>query len=391
MLNTNNTISTINTNTQNNQNQTNATLKSLKSLKSLNMTPAELDEYDKFELKQQQNTLPWIEKYRPSSLNDIVSHEEIISTLRIFIKNRCLPHLLFYGPPGSGKTSTITATAKELYGKYFDFMVMELNASDDRGIEVVRNKIKQFVMSKNVFFGKTVEDRENIFKLVILDETDAMTNDAQAILRKIVEEYTNNTRFCLICNYIQNISPALQSRCTRFRFSPIGNNDIKNQIINIAEKEEVVITNIGVDVIIKRAKGDMRKVLNILQSVSMAYPIINEKNINMCIGHPRKNEIIQILDFLINKQFEECYNGIVKIKNENGLSLGDIITEMHDILVEYIITSSTTFEDVKKLNIEIMTNILDKLREIEFNHSVNTIENIQISGLISIFKTALIQ
>jgi len=354
--------------------------------KTLNMTSAELDEYDAFELKQQQDTLPLIEKYRPSTLNDIVSHEEIISTLRIFIKNRCLPHLLFYGPPGSGKTSTITATAKELYGKYFDFMVMELNASDDRGIEVVRNKIKQFVMSKNVFFGKTVEDREDIFKLVILDETDAMTNDAQAILRKIIEEFTNNTRFCLICNYIQNISPALQSRCTRFRFSPIGNDDIKNKIIEISEKEEMTITNVGIDVIIKRSRGVMRKVLNILQSVSMSYPIINEKNINTCIGHPRKNEIIQILNLLINESFETSYNGIVKIKNENGLSLGDIITEIHDILVEYIITSTTTYENVKKFDIEIITYILDKLRGIEFNHSVNTIENIQISGLISIFK-----
>lgn len=364
-------------------------LKVSKTSKMSKMTATELDEYDAFELKQQQDTLPWIEKYRPSTLNEIVSHDEIISTLRIFIKNRCLPHLLFYGPPGSGKTSTITATAKELYGKYFDFMVMELNASDDRGIEVVRNKIKQFVISKNVFFGKNVEDREDIFKLVILDETDAMTNDAQAILRKIIEEYTNNTRFCLICNYIQNISPALQSRCTRFRFSPIGNNDIKNKIIKITETEDIAITNTGIETIIKRSKGDMRKVLNILQSVSMSYSIINEKNINMCIGHPRKQEITKILNFLINKSFEDSYNNIIKIKNEYGLSLGDIVTEIHDIIVDYIITSTTTYEDIKKLNIKTMASILDKLRVIEFNHSVNTIENIQIGGLISIFKMLL--
>ena len=351
-----------------------------------NMTPAELDEYNKFELKQQRDTLPWIEKYRPSTLDEIVSHEEIISTLRIFIKNRCLPHLLFYGPPGSGKTTTIMATAKELYGKYFDFMVMELNASDDRGIEVVRNKIKQFVMSKNVFFGKTVEDRKDIFKLVILDETDAMTNDAQAILRKIVEEFTNNTRFCLICNYIQNISPALQSRCTRFRFSPIGNNNIRKKIIDTVKEENISITNTGIETIIKRSKGDMRKVLNILQSVSMSYSIINEKNINTCLGHPRQQEIIKILNSLINESFENSYNNIVKIKNEHGLSLGDIITEIHDILVEYIINSTTTFENVKKLGVENIINILDKLRGIEFNHSVNTIENIQISGLVGVFK-----
>jgi len=353
------------------------------------MTADELDAYDKTQIKQRHDTLPWIEKYRPTNLNDIVSHEEIISTLRIFIRNRCLPHLLFYGPPGSGKTTMITATAKELYGKYYNFMVMELNASDDRGIEVVRNKIKQFVMSKNVFFGKTLEDRDNIFKLVILDETDAMTNDAQAILRKIVEEFTNNTRFCLICNYIQNISPALQSRCTRFRFSPIGNSYIRGKISEIIEKENLTITPTGTETIIKRAKGDMRKVLNLLQSVSMSYSIINERNINICIGHPRKQEIVKILNFLINDSFCECYNGIVKIKNDYGLSLGDMITEIHDILVDFLINSKTSFESINKLETEQIINILDKLRDIEFNHSVNTIENIQISGLIGLFKIAL--
>src|SRR3972149_3908241 len=108
------------------------------------------------------NTLPWIEKYRPSTLDKVISHNNIIKTLKIFIKNRCLPHLLFYGPPGTGKTSIITACAKELYGEYYEFMVMELNASDDRGIEIVRNKIKQFVSSKSVFFGKNVNERNDI-------------------------------------------------------------------------------------------------------------------------------------------------------------------------------------------------------------------------------------
>lgn len=346
----------------------------------------EYDEYDEVEFKLQKDTLPWIEKYRPVILDDILSHDEIISILKVFIKNKCLPHLLFYGPPGSGKTSTIMAVAKELYGKYFDFMVMELNASDDRGIDVVRNKIKQFVMSENVFFKSTVASRKNIFKLVILDETDAMTADAQAILRKIVEEYTNNTRFCLICNYINKISPALQSRCTRFKFTPISDADIKKKVMEVIKKESIRITDLGIDIIIKRSNGDMRRVLNILQSVSMIYSIVNEKNINMCIGYPRKRDMVNIFDLLINKNFDESYYGIVKIKDENGLSLGDIITEIHDILVNYIVTSDTIFENVKKLDINNMMYILDKLREIEFNNSVNTIENIQISGLVGIFK-----
>ena len=346
------------------------------------------DKEDKFEIKEIMNTLPWIEKYRPSTLDQILSHTEIISTLKTFIKNRCLPHLLFYGPPGSGKTSTITAAAKELYGKYFPYMVMELNASDDRGIEVVRNKIKQFVMSKNVFFGETVEDRKNIFKLVILDETDAMTRDAQAILRKIVEKYTDNTRFCLICNYIQNINPALQSRCTRFRFSPINKNQIKEKILEITEKENIKITQQGIDTIIRRSNGDMRKVINIIQSTSMTYPVVNEKNINSCLGYPSRQHMDIVMNNLLNNSFSKAYTNLVNLKTENGLSLGDIITELHEILVNLIVSEEAS-EYTKKLKLNNIINILDKLRTIEYNHSVNTIENIQFGGLVGIFKTNL--
>jgi replication factor C subunit 3/5 len=337
------------------------------------------------------NTLPWIEKYRPNTLDGILSHGDIIGTIKIFIQNRCIPHLLFYGPPGSGKTSTITAAARELYGKYFNYMVKELNASNDRGIEVVRNEIKQFVMSKNVFFGKTISDRKNIFKLVILDEADAMTNDAQAILRKIVEEYTDNTRFCLICNNIQNISPALQSRCTRFRFSPIEGAYVKNKVLEIAIKENINVVDDGIETIIKRAKGDMRKVLNMLQSVSMAYNLINEKNINSCVGYPGEAEIREILDYLINKNFDACYENIVQIKNTNGLSLSDIVTEIHDILINFLINGTTNIENITKLDLAMIIYILDKLRTIEYNHSINALENVQIAGLISIFKLAQTQ
>jgi replication factor C subunit 3/5 len=338
------------------------------------------------------DTLPWIEKYRPSKLDDILSHHEIISTVKICIKNKCLPHLLFYGPPGTGKTSLITAAAKELYGKYFPFMVMELNASDDRGIEVVRSKIKQFVMSKNVFYGKTIEERNDIFKLVILDETDAMTNDAQAILRKVVEEYTINTRFCLICNYIQNISPALQSRCTRFRFSPIKVKDIKFKIKEISEKENLNITKEGINTVVNRSNGDMRKVLNILQSVSMAYPKLNEKYINNCLGYPRSKVIKQMLECLINSNFKETYDKFIELKTRDGLALNDVITEVYKVLVAHISNSyqnTQITKIIKDITDNEIINILDRIRQIEINNSANTLENIQISGFISAFKSCL--
>ena len=154
--------------------------------------------------EQNQTNLPWVEKYRPSVLQELISHEDIIRTIRKFISEEKLPHLLFYGPPGTGKTSTILACAKELYSpKEFNSMVLELNASDDRGINVVRNQILSFASTRTIF--------NSGYKLVILDEADAMTNDAQNALRRIIEKYTDNVRFCLICNYLSKIIPALQS------------------------------------------------------------------------------------------------------------------------------------------------------------------------------------
>lgn len=329
--------------------------------------------------------LPWIEKYRPSNLDEIIAHKDIINSLRVFIDKKCLPHLLFYGPPGTGKTSTITACARELYGKYYTFMVMELNASDDRGIEVVRNKIKQFVTAKNVY----LKDDVNMFKLVILDETDAMTTDAQAILRQVIEKYIANTRFCLICNYIQNIDPALQSRCTRFRFSPIGKKDTIMRVKQIVEKENIKITTPGLLTIIRRSNGDMRKVLNNLQSTSMSHKVVNEKNVNVCLGFPRKTHIRHILHNLINEPYDIAYTNILECKKTNGLTIGDILTEIYYTLVDYITEEVDNDENIKKLNSEHVRQLLDKLRVVERNQSINSTEYLQIAALIGIFKNII--
>jgi len=334
-------------------------------------------------------TLPWIEKYRPKLLDNIIAHEHIINTLKININNRCLPHLLFYGPPGCGKTSTIMALSAELYGKYHTSMVMELNASDDRGIEVVREKIQKFVMSENVFFGNNVGDRDNIFKLVILDEIDAMTPDAQAILRKIIEQHTNNARFCLICNCVQNIIPALQSRCKRFRFSPLDRSHIESYIKFIIDKENLNVENDAIKTIINRSSGDMRKVLNILQSTSMICEKIDTNQINKCLGYPEINIIEEVLNNLIYNSFKDAYKNIIKIKCDEGLSLVDIITEIHDVLINYILEEKRDTKCVCNLTIDQIIIILDKLRQIESNHYSNTNENIQFGGLVSVFKFAL--
>ena len=158
------------------------------------------------------------------------------STVNKFIKEEQLPHLLFYGPPGTGKTSTILACARQLYKpQSFGSMVLELNASDDRGINIVRGQILDFASTRTIFKGG--------YKLIILDEADAMTNDAQNALRRIIEKYTENVRFCIICNYLSKIIPAIQSRCTRFRFAPLSPDQILPRLEHVVEAEGYVRTN----------------------------------------------------------------------------------------------------------------------------------------------------
>ncbi len=174
-----------------------------------------------------------------------------IQVTRLIDQDR-LPHLLFYGPPGTGKTTTILACARKIYGDNYKKMILELNASDDRGIKTVRDTIKDFASSRQMFASGP--------KLIILDESDAMSQDAQAALRRVVEKFTANTRFCFICNYVSKIIPALQSRCTKFRFAPLKPEQIVPRINFICEAEKIAVTPEGVNAIVSLSQGDMRKV-----------------------------------------------------------------------------------------------------------------------------------
>ncbi|VVC91243.1 unnamed protein product [Leptidea sinapis] len=283
--------------------------------------------------------LPWVEKYRPSKLEDLVSHDDIIKTISQFMNQNQLPHLLFYGPPGTGKTSTILACAKQLYTpQQFNSMVLELNASDDRGIGIVRGQILSFASTRTIFKAGP--------KLIILDEADAMTNDAQNALRRIIEKYTENVRFCIICNYLGKIIPALQSRCTRFRFAPLQQNQI--------------ISDDGIKALLTLSGGDMRKVLNTLQSTWLAYRDVTEDNVYTCVGHPLRSDINNIQDLKILK----------------GLALGDILTEIHTIIQRL------------KLPPEVLISLLIKMAESEVRLSSGCSERIELAALIAAFQEA---
>jgi replication factor C subunit 3/5 len=321
--------------------------------------------------------LPWVEKYRPDQIMNIISHKEILDTLKNLMNKNNFPHVIFYGPPGTGKTTTILACAKHMYGSSYPNMVLELNGSDDRGINIVREQIKEFSQSE-MFSNEIFNVNKKKHKLVILDEADSMTYDAQFALRRVIETYTATTRFCLICNYSTKIIPSLQSRCITFRFSPIPSNDHIEHIKKIILIENINTNDEVITEIIKLSDGDMRKSLNILQSLHMTFgeEFINIDTLYNNIGHPLQKEKKIIIDTIIKSDILTAYKYVKKIEIDKSLSLNDILND----LVNHLITNKI-YPPIK------LSRILVKLSEIEYYLAGNINVSIQLGAIISILKS----
>jgi replication factor C subunit 3/5 len=316
------------------------------------------------------NYLPWVEKYRPTNISDIISNNENINILSSMLANGSLPHLLFHGTSGTGKTSLILALARELYGNNINLMVMKLDASDDRGINSVREEIKGFAERKNMFSSGV--------KLIILDEADSMTFDAQFALRKIIEKYSISTRFCLICNYENKIIPAIRSRCANFRFNPISNDQIVNVLEKICTNEKLDYTIDVLNIIGILCNGDLRKSINLLQSISMKSNIISLDSCYESAGLPSRENVNLLFEYLINPKYDfdetniQMYN-IIKL---NGYSLGIILKELTILLIK----------NNDKFNQKIFAEIYANMSDLETKVSQSTFDDIHISALISIYK-----
>ncbi|KAH7107440.1 P-loop containing nucleoside triphosphate hydrolase protein [Auriculariales sp. MPI-PUGE-AT-0066] len=216
---------------------------------------------------------PWVEKYRPKTIDDVSSQEHTVSVLRKALTSANLPHMLFYGPPGTGKTSTILALARQLYGPdNFRARVLELNASDERGISIVREKIKDFARQTPREASEVSSDGKTYpcppFKIIILDEADSMTQDAQGALRRIMENYAHITRFCLVCNYVTRIIEPLASRCSKFRFKSLDSSSTRARLEHIATQESIQLSSETLQALVTSSEGDLRRSITFLQTAA---------------------------------------------------------------------------------------------------------------------------
>ena len=320
------------------------------------------------DLTNKDDFLPWVEKYRPKTIDEIISHAQNIETIKKLLIGGSLPHLLFHGSSGTGKTSTIMALAKEIYGNNIRLMVMKLDASDDRGINSVREDIKGFAEKSNMF--------QKGVRLIILDEADSMTFDAQFALRRIIEKYSATIRFCLICNYENKIIPAIRSRCANFRFSNIDIKHICFKLNLIAKAEQLKYEPNVIETIATLAKGDLRKAINLIQSISMQTNFITNELCWETAGIPSNEETKKILNTLFDKKinFDNAHKLVANLIKTQGYSLSIVLKE----LIIEIINNESVLKNIPQ--------IISDLSDLENMVTKSTFGEIYITSLVGIFK-----
>ncbi|MBU1201662.1 MAG: replication factor C small subunit [Nanoarchaeota archaeon] len=311
------------------------------------------------------DTMIWTEKYRPQTFSEVKGQIEIVKRVEAFVKQKNMPHLLFAGPAGTGKTTLSLVVAKQLFGQSWRDNFLELNASDERGIDVIRVKVKDFARTRAI--------GDVPFKIIYLDECDALTKEAQQALRRTMENYTQTCRFILSCNYSSKIIDPIQSRCTVFRFKPLPKKDIFTIIDKIVENEHLKIDEKAKEALYEISEGDCRRLENILQASSALDKHITESLIYEMASVARPKEVNKVLEFCIKKDFLQARNELLKTMLEYGLSGLDIIKQIQKEIWNLKI------DDKKKLE------MIKECGEAEFRMVEGSDEFIQLEALLSKF------
>jgi replication factor C small subunit len=305
----------------------------------------------------------WFEKYRPRSFDEVVDLEEVKARLMGFVKSGDMPHLLFYGPPGTGKTTMALVLARELYGEYWRENTLELNASDERGINVIRERVKEFARTAPV--GKAP------FKLVILDEADNMTSDAQQALRRIMEIYAQNTRFILLANYVSRIIDPIISRCAVFRFSPLPRNLMAERLKYIAEREGITIKEDAIDVIYELSEGDMRKAINLLQVAAVTSKVVDGNAVAAAAAAVRPSDIVELFNLAFSGDYLKAREKLRELMYIKGIAGVDIIKAFQRELIRM------------SLDDEIKAEIAELLADVDYRLTQGADEEIQLAFLLA--------
>lgn len=305
----------------------------------------------------------WIERYRPACLADIVGQDEIVERLQSYVRSGSLPHLLFTGPAGVGKTTAAVALAREFFGDAWQMNFRELNASDERGIDVVRNQIKEF--------ARTSPLGGSAFKILFLDEADALTPDAQAALRRTMETYARTCRFVLSCNYSSKIIDPIQSRCAIYRFRPLGPAAIGEEIRRIAESEKLTVGDDAIDAIAYVAQGDMRRAINALQGAAMVSDRVDASMVYASTATARPEEIVELLCHVVAGEFLEAEGQLRELMYDRGIAPGELLGQCYRALIRQPM--------LRELKVELIAH----LGETDFRLSEGGTPELQMEALLA--------
>ncbi len=305
----------------------------------------------------------WAEKYRPKSLGDIVNQKEIVERLKNFAKSKNVPHCIFVGPPGTGKTTAALCLSRDLYGERFREHLMELNASDERGINVVRETVKTFARIRSI--------GEIPFKIMILDEADNMTSDAQQALRRTMERYSETCRFIMCANYSGKIIEPIQSRCAPFRFTYLPRKEQDAYLCKISEKESVKMLEEGLDAIFEVCSGDLRRAVNTLQAAASMGKPVDAKTVYSMTGRATPADVQKLIATAFDGNFAEARKQLREMIQKYGIAASDLVRQIHSEIFR------TEFpEDVKM-------KLADAVGEVDYRLVEGSDEEIQLSALLA--------